>query len=194
MNKEKFNKLKIEDQIKYINLEIKTKKFEKVCKNVGSNKPAMIKKLRNKGYELNAKRKKFEVHKHEPNIHKAETQAKSKEYECDTNIHESKEVVVHKDITKIHPKMQKNIVEVSEAKDRIFEMLMWYESKHKNVIELPSLNIEKSKYESEIITRAFRVHKKTLDWFMELAEKHPQYKQQDLISQALFEFIERYRK
>ena len=194
MNKEKFNKLKIEDQVKHLNLEIKTKEFEKVCKSVGSNKPAMIKKLKNNGYVLNATKKKIEVYKQVPNIHKAETQDKSKEHKSDINIHEPKEIVVHKDVTKIHPKTQKNIIEVSDAKDRIFEMLMWYESKHKNVIEIPALNIEKSKFESEIVTRAFRLHKKVLDWFMTLAEDYPQYKQQDLMSQALFEFVERYRK
>lgn len=194
MNKQKFNALKIEDQVKYVNAEMKTKDLEKTCKSVGSNKPAMIKKFKNKGYMLDAKKKKFEVHKDEPDIHKVETQVNTKEHEHNTNIHEAKEVVVHKDVIKIHPKVQKNIVDVSEAKDRIFEMLQWYESKHKNVIEMPSLTIEKNKFESEIITRAFRVHKKVLDWFMELAEVHPQYKQQDLMSQALFEFVERYRK
>jgi len=194
MNKEKFNKLKIEDQVKHLNLEIKTKEFEKVCKSVGSNKPAMIKKLKNNGYVLNATKKKIEMYKHVPNIHEAETQVKSKEHKSDINIHEPKEIIVHEDITKIHSKTKKNMVEVSDAKDRIFEMLNWYESKHKNVIELPSLKIEKSKFESEIVTRAFRVHKKVLDCFMELAETHPQYKQQDLMSQALFEFVERYRK
>ncbi len=56
MNKEKFNKLKIEDQVKYINLEIKTKEFEKVCKSVGSNKSLFCKwrldrKIQNEPFE-----------------------------------------------------------------------------------------------------------------------------------------------
>lgn len=72
----------------------------------------------------------------------------------------------------------------------MMEMWDWY-SKQKNIIDPIELKI--SGFDGEVLAKTFRVHKNILSEFLEFSKAHSEYKQQDLISQALSEFIKRYK-
>ncbi len=74
------------------------------------------------------------------------------------------------------------------------EMLGWYRKQtNTNIIELPELNINNPKLSGEIVTRSFKMYKKIAEDFSKFAENRKET-QKDLISLALVEFINKYRR
>jgi len=71
-------------------------------------------------------------------------------------------------------------------------MLEYYKTRIKNVIEVPKIEINKKKLSSPVITRSFRIYETVLKDFVKFAEKNNQYSMQDLLSQAIIEFTEKY--
>lgn len=90
------------------------------------------------------------------------------------------------------PQLKHNIMNVAQAAPGLMEMLDWYHKKHKNVIEIPELKINSKALGESIITKTFKVSEKAVKKFIEFAEKHPQFKHQDLLGMALIEFAEKY--
>jgi len=104
----------------------------------------------------------------------------------------STEILVYKDNIKVNTKIQNDLLEIAGLKNKINEMLSWYEAKHKNVVEVPELKLSQKHLTGEIIVKSFRIYTDIIKKFENFANKHSQYKTQDLVSQALLEFIERY--
>jgi len=104
----------------------------------------------------------------------------------------STEILVYKDNIKVNAKIQNDLLEIAGLKNKINEMLSWYEAKHKNVVEVPELKLSQKHLTGEIIVKSFRIYTDIIKKFENFANKHSQYKTQDLVSQALLEFIERY--
>lgn len=110
-----------------------------------------------------------------------------------TKVNEpSTEILVYKDNIKVNAKIQNDLLEIAGLKNKINEMLSWYEAKHKNVVEFPELKLSQKHLTGEIIVKSFRIYTDIIKKFENFANKHSQYKTQDLVSQALLEFIERY--
>ncbi len=89
-------------------------------------------------------------------------------------------------------KLKQNILEVANIAPELVEMLDWYRKKHKNVIEIPELKINNKALGETIITKTFKISEKAVKKFIEFAEKHSQFKHQDLLGMALIEFVEKY--
>ena len=110
-----------------------------------------------------------------------------------TKVNEpSTEILVYKDNIKVNAKIQNDLLEIAGLKNKINEMLSWYEAKHKNVVEVPELKLSQKHLTGEIIVKSFGIYTDIIKKFENFANKHSQYKTQDLVSQALLEFIERY--
>lgn len=90
------------------------------------------------------------------------------------------------------PSVQTKLINLVNLSDDINEMLEYYKTKIKNVIEIPKIEINKKKVNGPIITRSFRIYEAVLKDFIKFSEKHNQYSMQDLLSQSIIEFIERY--
>jgi len=90
------------------------------------------------------------------------------------------------------PLLKQNIMNVAQAASGLMEMLEWYNKKHKNLIEIPELKINSKVLGETVITKTFKVSEKAVKKFLEFAEKHPQFKHQDLLGTAMIEFVERY--
>ncbi|MBU3187678.1 hypothetical protein [Clostridium estertheticum] len=74
------------------------------------------------------------------------------------------------------------------------EMLSWYKKQtNTNIIELPELNINNPKLGGEVVTRSFKMYKEIAEDFSCFAESRKET-QKDLISLALVEFINKYRR
>lgn len=107
-------------------------------------------------------------------------------------IEPSTEILVYKDNIKVNAKIQNDLLEIAGLKNKINEMLSWYEEKHKNVVEVPELKLSQKHLTGEITVKSFRIYADIIKKFENFANKHSQYKTQDLVSQALLEFVERY--
>ncbi|MCB2356892.1 hypothetical protein [Clostridium estertheticum] len=74
------------------------------------------------------------------------------------------------------------------------EMLSWYKKQtNTNIIELPELNINNPKLDGEVVTRSFKMYKEIAEDFSCFADSRKET-QKDLISLALVEFINKYRR
>ncbi|MBU3093842.1 hypothetical protein KPL35_17560 [Clostridium sp. CF011] len=74
------------------------------------------------------------------------------------------------------------------------EMLGWYRKQtNTNIIELPELNINNPKLSGEVVTRSFKMYKEIAEEFSKFAENRKET-QKDLISLALVEFINKYKR
>lgn len=109
-----------------------------------------------------------------------------------TEINSTKELAVYKGITKVNAKVKNDIIEVAGLKDKINEIIEWYEAKHKNVIEIPELKMDKKHFTGDIVVKSYRVYSDIVKKFETFSKKQDQYKIQDLVSQALLEFMEKY--
>lgn len=90
------------------------------------------------------------------------------------------------------PVIQTKLLNLAHMSDDIEEMLKHYKAKIKNVVEVPKIEIDKKKVAGNVITRSFRIYEGVLKDFLKFAEKHDQFTIQDLLSQAVVEFIEHY--
>ncbi len=86
----------------------------------------------------------------------------------------------------------KALEEILNMKSKMAEVIDWYEKKHKNVIEIPELKINARALHGGLVLKTFKLYESAIKKIIDFIEKHPQYKQQDIISQALIEFAERY--
>lgn len=109
-----------------------------------------------------------------------------------TSVNAPKELSVYKDITKVNTKVKNDIIEVASLKDKIHEIINWYEAKQKNVIEFPELKLDKKHFTGNVMVKSYRIYSDIVKKFDSFSEKHDQYKIQDLVSQALLEFMEKY--
>lgn len=149
----------------------------------------------NKSVTLVGKTKKREsneshtkVGKVEPNksITSVENQENKASNESVTFV-ESKELQLFKNESKF-----KALEEMLDMKSKMAEVIDWYEKKHKNVIEIPELKINAKALHGNLILKTFKLYESAVKKIADFIEKHSQYKQQDIISQALIEFAERY--
>lgn len=120
------------------------------------------------------------------NTHKHNTKELS--HEDDISITSSKTALIALN----KPIIQTKLLTLANISDDLEEMLKHYKTKIKNVIEVPKLEINKKKVCGQVVTRSFRIYDTVLKDFLKFAEKHDQFTNQDLLSQAVVEFIEHY--
>lgn len=140
--------------------------------------------------DVNKKSKKVSNDKNNTKVNEIKAEKVNK---SNTKVNESStEILVYKDNIKVNAKIQNDLLEIAGLKNKINEMLSWYETKHKNVVEIPELKLSQKHFTGEITVKSFRIYTDIIKKFENFANKHSQYKTQDLVSQAILEFIEKY--
>lgn len=91
-------------------------------------------------------------------------------------------------------KAKHDFIELAGMKPMLQEIIDWYEKKHKNVIERPTLVIDTRKFKSKPVTKSFKMYPEIVKKLDEFKENHPQYQIMDILTAALIEFFERYAK
>ena len=91
-----------------------------------------------------------------------------------------------------NPNNFKAFEEILNMKSKMAEVIDWYEKKQKNVIEIPELKINARALHGNLILKTYKLYESAIKKITDFIEKHPQFKQQDIISQALIEFAEKY--
>lgn len=91
-------------------------------------------------------------------------------------------------------KAKHDFIELSEMKPMLKEIIDWYETKHKNVIERPSLVIDTRKFKSKPVTKSFKMYPEIVKKLDDFKKSYPQYQIMDIVTAALTEFFERYAR
>ena len=183
MNKEEFKMLNIHEKANYINSELEKGLIRsEIYKHIGIAKSTVQGQLE-KEYRFDKSLNKF--------IPK----------ECDdtakTIVTSANNVIIdNNNILDIQQDLKANIVNLAEEYNDIKKMLNWYRNNiddmtKTNVIEIKSgIKIELEGTETTRTT--VRINKNTWNKFKKFVENHKEFSQQDLMAQALEEYMNKY--
>ena len=203
MDRKEFDNLKIEEQVEYINKELYNGcTLTKVCSLIGISRSTVRKRFTKVGQKYDDSINRYVGDNSKTVI----TGDNSKtEISCDddkTIVLEDKEraVIKHGDNSNTSvtdKKVMKNLLELSNNHDKIMEVLTWFESdKDKtNVIEVrEGIKIDLPQEKDTEFRKTVRINDAVWNLFSEFCKEHKEFKQKDLHSQALLEYIEKYKK
>ncbi|BDR82584.1 DNA-binding protein [Clostridium tetani] len=167
MNKKEFNRLNILEQVEYINNSlIDGSTVTKVCRDIGIARSTVGGRFKKEGYYFN-------------NI--------LNRYELENNI-----LVLpsQKDNT-----INEDLLELIDMKPDLIELIKFYK-KNEVAIDMEELNINNipEELKDNIKNRSIKVYDAIYKLFDELCNSYSSIKKQDLLSLALYEFIEKYKK
>lgn len=183
MNKEEFKKLDVHEKVKYINSELEKGLLRsEIYKNIGIAKSTVQGQLE-KEYMFNKSLNKFIPKEYDDKVKTVVTNGNT--------------IIRDNNILDIQKDLKANIVNLAEEYNTIKDMLDWYKNNiddkaKTSVIEIKSgIKIELEGTETTRTT--IRINKNTWNKFKEFSEIHKEYNQQDLLAQALEEFIDKYK-
>jgi len=84
------------------------------------------------------------------------------------------------------------ILKLVDQQPELEELLQWWKNE-KNIIEIPKITLDKVELTGQIIGKTFKTYKNVIDKFLEFCDKHKEYTQRDLVSQALLEYVQKYK-
>ena len=98
----------------------------------------------------------------------------------------------------IQQDLKANIISLANDYDKIQEVLKWFNNKGDDkgmteVIEVVSQGIKINLPKSEIIRTTIRINKDTWDKFDKFAQEHKEFNKQDLMAQALEEYMNNFK-
>lgn len=195
MDKDNFNSLTIDEQVKSFNGLLVESSIRKVCQALNIGKTTIRDRFKKHGYifrhELNQYVKEENVvgDDKEIKINKNLSSIDQQERESNINLPESKknqEKAYLGDMKKFYSDVQ----ELLELKEDI-KALLQREKMQPNIVEIPELKI--NNFEGELQSKSIKIYSEVLKEFNTFMEEHKGLKQQDVISQALWEFLKKYK-
>ena len=203
MDRKEFDKLSIEEQVEYINKELYNGcTLTKVCSLIGIGRSTVRDRFKKVGQRCDSSINRYVG----DNSKTAITGDRSKtEISCDEDkaiVLQDKEraVIRHRDNNNTlvtDKKVMKNLLELSSNHDKIMEVITWFESDRDktNVIEVrEGIKIDLPQETDVEFRKTVRVNDTVWKQFSEFCKEHKEFKQKDLHSQALLEYIEKYKK
>ncbi|NHI49105.1 hypothetical protein FDE94_14915 [Clostridium botulinum] len=191
-----FNKLLVGEQVEFINEELKKNSnisLKKIYKNFGLNKVKINDKFLHAGYEYDADHRAYIKVSVMQKDNKDIINIKNKEIEVDSAVNKNSKTLDINRLENIEETL-KEVKELLELKDSLKEVVQEY-NKNKNVIDIPGpaeLKIDIDSFESTLSNRVIKVYDNINKDWIKFCKKNKQFKMQDLYSQALKEFIEKY--
>lgn len=186
MTKEEFLELNIDKKIDYINKKIRDgKTVTLIREDIGIGDKSLRKIIKENGYKYSQKEKIY--YKENANV------LQKNSINIKENLSED-----YKDTTNVLQNYKDDLLAIVQAKEEIFEVINAYKDNlyYKditNVIEVVASNeIQIKDFDSEAKGTSFRVYGETLTKWKEFCNKHKKYNNQDLVSMALEEYIEKY--
>lgn len=197
MDKEKFNKLEVLEQIQYINNELENNKsITSVCKELGIGRTTIRDRFKKAHYKYNKESNKYIDNNSITDVTQDNIEVNNGCNTSDINKENNKSVtdVIQRDtVTEIINKSDE------EIKNNLLDLVSNYDVL-KDIIELHRRNTSVIKQqividieESDSKLATLRVNSKVLEQFNDFCKDNKQYKKVDLLSQAIKEFIEKYK-
>lgn len=167
MNREAFHLLEVDEQVRTFNNLLVDSSIRKVCGELGIGKTTIRNRFRKSGY----------IYARDKNQYiREEKESKSNDNltEPESNINITKEMYDH-------------LTELIEMKEKMREMI----EDRGDALENKELMIQS--FDGELKVKSVKVYGEVLENFHEFMENHRELKQQDVISQALWEFLQKYK-
>ena len=204
MKRVDFDKLEVLDQVKYINRSLlEGYTLTNLCKDIGIGRSTVRDRFKRVGYEYNKSTNNYEsiievVEEAGPNEILLSDQGPNETILSDQgpneillsdqgpNKLESSNLVVGTDkeiLTDI-------INNYSDNMNKLNELYSWYLESSKKVVRAESLVIDD--FEGELVTRSYKLYEPIQKDFAEFCKRNNKYKVQDILSQAIKEFLEKY--
>ena len=182
MNRDEFNKLSIENQVKYFNKQIKELGTSSAAsRHLGYKDESTIRKrFRSKGYKLNDSKTEYILFNKDeiPVINKSETHVTNKSTK---KSHTEQALIKEDDI--------KQIKELLKIKDTLFKIADLYKDNKIDLKNRIEINTELFKDE-KAVTKGLKVYPTILNEFKDFCRSHKEYKMQDMFSMAMIEYME----
>lgn len=203
MDREKFDKLDIIDQLEYINQKLKAGlSLNAVCKEIGIDRKSIRRRAKKINYVFDQDQKQYvkiedaaadpaaNITKVIKNITNGEDQENSNKLPNITKVTFKEEEVKNKkilpNITKGNMKEEDQEIKINKKiLDELLEMLEWYKTNKKDIAADPAEEF----LQGETITKSFKIYMKILDKFEEYCHQHPKLKKQDIVNAAIIEYI-----
>lgn len=185
MDKITFNKLQIIEQLEYVNSALKKgESLRSISAELKMSKTTIRDRFQKIGYKFEGSIRQYIKIDEEPQL--------QNEYQSN-NESKDRTVEVLDSITKVYKGNNYNDdtnVILKDITEKLNEVYSWY-LKERNIIEPVELKL--NNFEGEAINRTFKVYPKELQEFKKFCEEHKQYRVQDIITQALREFMDKYK-
>ena len=191
MNKTEFNDLDVMEQIEYINKSLlEGNTLTNICKSIGIGRSTIRDRFKKVSYEYN---KSINQYESIVEIIEAETIAPAEANEpikedIKPVIQQSSNLVVGTD----NEILTSLINNYDDMNNKLNEMYNWYKLQSSNkVVQTEKFKVDD--FEGDIVVRSYKLYEPIQREFLEFCKKNNKYKVQDILSQALKEFLEKYR-
>ena len=191
MNKTEFNTLDVMEQIKYINKSLlEGNTLTNVCKSIGIGRSTIRDRFKKVSYEYN---KTINQYESIVEIIEAETIAPTgandpiKE-DIKPIVQNSSNLVVGTD----NEILTNLINNYDDLNNKLNEMYDWYKLQSSNKV-VQAEKFEVDDFEGDIVVRSYKLYEPVQREFLEFCKRNNKYKVQDILSQALKEFLEKYK-
>lgn len=190
MNKTEFNDLDVMEQIEYINKSLlEGNTLTNICKSIGIGRSTIRDRFKKVSYEYNKAINQYEsiVEIVEAGtIAPAEANEPIKE-DIKPVIQQSSNLVVGTD----NEILTSLINNYDDMNNKLNEMYNWYKLQSSNkVVQTEKFKVDD--FEGDIVVRSYKLYEPIQREFLEFCKKNNKYKVQDILSQALKEFLEKY--
>lgn len=178
MNKEQFNNLDILTQVDYINKALANgASLTSICEKIGISRSTIRERFKKNGYIYYK-----DIHNYKSVI---EVVTEATDKPTITKL-ESNNLVVETDLE------QKLNYILSTYDNKFNEMYTWYLKSKNNETAIDLKKMEIIDFEGKLITRSFKIYECIQQEFTQFCKKNNKYKVQDILSQALREFLDKY--
>lgn len=190
MNKTEFNNLDVLEQIEYINKSLlEGNTLTNVCKNIGIGRSTIRDRFKKVSYEYNKATNQYESI---VEIIEAETVAPAGANEP---IKEDIKPVTQQSSNKVvrtdNEILTSLINNYDDMNNKLNEMYNWYKLQSSNkVVQTEKFKVDD--FEGDIVVRSYKLYEPIQREFLEFCKKNNKYKVQDILSQALKEFLDKY--
>ena len=189
MNKTEFNNLEVLEQIEYINKSLlEGNTLTNICKSIGIGRSTIRDRFKKVSYEYNKAINQYEsiVEIVEAGtIAPAEANEPIKE-DIKPVIQQSSNLVVGTD----NEILTSLINNYDDMNNKLNEMYNWYKLQSSNkVVQTEKFKVDD--FEGDIVVRSYKLYEPIQREFLEFCKRNNKYKVQDILSQALKEFLEK---
>ena len=191
MNKTEFNTLDVMEQIKYINKSLlEGNTLTNVCKSIGIGRSTIRDRFKKVSYEYN---KTINQYESIVEIIEAETIAPAGANEpikedIKPIVQNSSNLVVGTD----NEILTNLINNYDDLNNKLNEMYDWYKLQSSNKV-VQAEKFEVDDFEGDIVVRSYKLYEPVQREFLEFCKRNNKYKVQDILSQALKEFLDKYK-
>lgn len=188
MKKDIFLNLSIEEQVEYLNKKLEEgQTVIRIREDLRIGEKTLQRIIKSNGYRYNQKLRKYIC-----NTEVSQIQGEVIEMPLETDLERQSDTLV------IQNKYKNDLLELIKYKSEILDMLKDYKcNNHKSdttVIQIETRGINIEGLKGETIQTSIRVNKDVIEGFREFSKEYKQYKSSDLISMALKEYMEKYKK